>query len=1193
MLRAVTDLPPSPESSSGPDDHPPAIPLGPFDLVKPIGEGGMGVVWRGEHRRQGVSVAVKAMTGQTTRDARYARAFRNEVRAVAGLDHPGIVQVYDFGAISDEADRLSHGRLKSGFPYLVMELVEGGSLRGRDVALTWPVLRAVLLSLLDALGHAHAHGVIHRDLKPENVLWGGGPWDVKLTDFGVAHALDMEEPDQRARPEGSMMGTPSYMAPEQIEGRWRDHGPWTDLYAIGCVAWELTTGLPPYGRGPVRRILSAHLTLPPPLLAPRFPVPRDFEPWLRRLLEKDHHRRFMRAADASAVLREMALAETDRAADAGGDAAEHSPVAFAATATIAPAPEVYDDLPGLGYLDLSTMPLPNTRAPMPPDWRSRESAADAVRLLDVGLGLYGIRAIPLVGRNDERDALWAALREVDAAGTARGIVLRGPTGYGKSRLAEWLSVRAHETGAATILRAIHGPTPGASHGIGPMLGRHLRCLGLTRSEALSRCETELRHLSIDDPDEAAGVVELLSPTSGQSKESTRRIRFRSPQEGYNLLRRLLEKQTAERPVILWLDDVQWGLASLNFAAHLLARPDRLPVLVVMTVRDEALSERVAEAEVLAALLQRPECRALEVGPLEAGARPALMQALLGLDDELAARVDERTAGNPLFAVQLVGDWVQRGILVPGPRGFTLRYGARADLPDNLHEVWSTRVGRLLEHQAAPAEAALLAAAVLGAEVDMAEWRAVCGLLATEASFALVEELLAQRLARCGPEGPEVRWAFQHGMLRETLERRARELGRLSEIHGACAHMLESVAGQHVAERRGRHLLAAGEPEAALEPLLQGARERIDAGDYGMAEALLIERERAMAELGVHEEDVRWGEGWLVFARLARLRGRYDDAGRWARRATLGARWEAWAPIRAQAFLEMGRLDEHQGSLDSAWKWLQRAERLARQRGDRSVLAQVRHVMGNILLTRGAHEVAERAYRMAREDYESARDEEGVGACSVGLGRLAKQAGRLDEAVEHFRDARARLDAVGVRLAVAVCENELGELARLRGDLEAAERHCREALQRNLAMGAGGAAFPRVNLGLILMARERGEEARRELLAALATFEQQGRRALMGAVHACLLPCCVMTGDLPAFDHHLTEGMAHLAETGLSDVDVARCADKAATLLVALGEPARARDSLALARAQWLALQRPDEAAECDRRVAALGKAPPA
>lgn len=1178
MLRAVTE-------TRWPSGPPPAgpIPVGPFDLEHPIGEGGMGVVWRGIHRRQGIPVAVKAMTGQATRDARYARAFRNEVRAVAGLEHPGIVQVYDFGVLSDAAERASGGRLQAGFPYLAMELVEGGSLRGRLDEMTWPALREVLLALLDALGHAHAHGVFHRDLKPENVLWGAGPWDVRVTDFGVAHALDAEESDPRQRGEGAMMGTPSYMAPEQIEGRWRDHGPWTDLYALGCMAWEMTTGLVPFGRGPVRRILQGHLSLPPPALAPRFAVPAEFDAWLLRLLEKNHRRRFAFAADAAYALRRLAAPGDAPPAGVAGLAVTAPPVALAPTATLGPpALEIADALPGLGVLDLETMPLPTVRAPIPVDWRHDGPPTDAVRLLDVGLGLYGMRAIPLVGREAERDRLWGALREVDHHRHCRGVVLRGPSGFGKSRLAEWLCIRAQETGAATVLRAVHGPTPGPAHGVGPMLGRHLRCLGLNRIEALTRCEVELGQLGLTDTDDAAGVVELLSPTSGLSKEGTRRIRFRSPQEGYNLLRRWLARLAAERPVILWLDDAQWGLASLNFAADLLSREDALPVLVLMTVRDEALAEREVEAELLGGLLERPTLATLDVGPLAPAARPALMQALLGLDDALAARVDARTAGNPLFAVQLVGDWVQRGILVPGPAGFTLRAGARADLPDTLHEVWSTRIGRLLEHHPPGVETALLAAAVLGAEVDAAEWRGVCAELGTEAASVLVDDLLAQRLARCDAEGPEVRWAFQHGMLREALERRAHEQGRLHTIHRACAAMLASGAYSHAAERRGRHLLAAGAHETALDPLLQGARERLDAGEYDLAEALLIERERTLTELALPEEDVRWGEGWLVLARLGRLRGKYEDAGRWARRATLGARWETWAAVRAMAYLEMGRLDEHQGSLDSAWKWLQRAEKVASQRGERAVRAQARHAMGNILLARGSREVAERAYRMARADYEQAQDEEGVGACSVGLGRLAKQAGRLDEAVIHFRDARARLDAQGVRLAVAVCENELGELARLRGDLEAAEAHCREALHRNRVMGSGGAAFPQVNLGLILLERGRPVEARAELTAALSIFQRQGRRALIGAVHACLLPCCAATGDETAFDHHFTEGMAHLAETGLSDLDVARCARRAADVLAERGDAVRARNALAMARAQWTALQRPDEVEACDR-----------
>ena len=1171
----------------------------------------MGVVWRGVHRRQGQPVAVKVMTGQAAKDARYVRAFRNEVRAVAGLDHPGIVQVYDFGTIGDDADRLSDGRLKSGFPYLVMELVDGGSLRRKADDFNWSVLRALLLSLLDALSHAHARGVIHRDLKPENVLWGGGPWDLKLTDFGVAHALDSEEPDQRQRPEGSMMGTPSYMAPEQIEGRWRDHGPWTDLYALGCVAWDLASGQPPFGRGAMRRILQSHLTLPPPPLAARFAVPNDFEAWLQRLLEKNHRRRFTRAADAAWALRNLPSPsglETVGSFDpfaplpplaagqivpavARRDAPKHAhmptlgvaeplAIALAATATLSPgeAPTAAQ-LPGI--FELGSVPLPPVRPPIGIDWRAGEPGQDAVRLLDVGLGLYGMRAIPLVGRENERDALWAALRTVDQEQSARLVVLRGPSGYGKSRLAEWLCVRSHEVGAATVLRAIHGPAPGVSHGVGPMLGRHLRCLGMGRAEALTRCETELQHLGVTDRDEAAGLVELLSPTTGQSHDATRRIRFRSPQEGYALMRRLHTKLTQERPVVLWLDDVQWGLASLNFAAEILNKAAGLPVLIVATVRDEAMAERAAEADALAGLTRRPEATTLEIGPLPLAARPALMQALLGLDDDLAARVDARTAGNPLFAVQLVGDWVQRGILVPGPRGFMLRYGARADLPDNLHQVWSTRIERLLDQRPSNTEMALLAAAALGSEVDVAEWRIVCALLDADAQGALVDDLLAQRLARCGPEGPEIRWAFQHGMLRETLDRRATERGLAVRIHRACADMLEQMSGPQVAERRGKHLLAAGVPAMAVEPLLHGARERIDVGDYGVAEGLLIDRERVLTELNVDEEDVRWGEGWLVFARLARLRGRYEDAGRWARRATLGARWDAWAPIRAQAFLEMGRLDDHQGSLDAAWKWLQRAERLAKAQRNLGVLAQVRHVMGNILLTRGAREMAEKAYRLAREHYQSVHDEEGVGACSVGLGRLAKESGRLDEAVVHFQDARTRLDAVGVRLAVAICDNDLGELARLRGDLETAERHSRVALERQLTIGSGGAAFPRVNLALIHQARGQWAAAQVELAQALATFEQQGRRALIGAVHACLLPCCAHQGALEAFDHHFTEAMAHLAETGLSDVDVAGCAENAALALEVRGESTRARDCITLARAQFLALGRPADAERCE------------
>jgi serine/threonine-protein kinase len=159
------------------------MPLGNFDLHAPIGRGGMAEVWAGVHRQSRVNVAVKVMTGQQSKDERTAVIFRNEVRAMAGLWHPHIVRVLDLGEVSEEVEELSEGRLVARSPYVAMELVEGGSLRMLCGKLTWSQIRRIVLSLLDALAHAHARGVVHRDIKPGNVLLGGSWHEVKLTDF--------------------------------------------------------------------------------------------------------------------------------------------------------------------------------------------------------------------------------------------------------------------------------------------------------------------------------------------------------------------------------------------------------------------------------------------------------------------------------------------------------------------------------------------------------------------------------------------------------------------------------------------------------------------------------------------------------------------------------------------------------------------------------------------------------------------------------------------------------------------------------------------------------------------------------------------------------------------------------------------------------------------------------------------------
>ena len=283
------------------------VPLGPFVLQGRLGSGGMADVWRGVHARQNVPVAVKVITTAKAREAKYLASFRNEVRAVARLHHPGIILVLDHGEVDAEAERASGGRLSAGSPYLAMELASHGTLADLPLPVPFAVLVKCLLALLDALAHAHARGVLHRDLKPGNVLWCA-PQDLrpglKVSDFGLAHALDRWV----SREETShITGTPTFMAPEQFRAEWRDFGPWTDLYALGCMAYLFAAAKPPFV-GTVVELASLHCleTVPPPALPADYP--QAFGAWVGRLLQKEPEHRFPTAAAAAWALVNVAWA---------------------------------------------------------------------------------------------------------------------------------------------------------------------------------------------------------------------------------------------------------------------------------------------------------------------------------------------------------------------------------------------------------------------------------------------------------------------------------------------------------------------------------------------------------------------------------------------------------------------------------------------------------------------------------------------------------------------------------------------------------------------------------------------------------------------------------------------------------------------------------------------------------------------
>jgi hypothetical protein len=258
-----------------------------YVIVRELGRGGMGVVFLATQVRLQRSVALKMPPADLA--AEDLRRFHTEAEAAARLHHQHVVQVFETGE-------------HQGRPFLVMELLEGGSLAQKLAqAPLAPRPAAVLLEVLArAVQHAHERGVIHRDLKPANVLLSedGTP---KVTDFGLARRLDLGSAQTQS---GAVLGTPSYMAPEQAAGQAREAGPAADVYALGAILYECLTGRPPF-RGATAWETTMQVLhqepVPPRKLRPS--VARDLETVCLKCLRKEPPKRYASAGDLADDLR--------------------------------------------------------------------------------------------------------------------------------------------------------------------------------------------------------------------------------------------------------------------------------------------------------------------------------------------------------------------------------------------------------------------------------------------------------------------------------------------------------------------------------------------------------------------------------------------------------------------------------------------------------------------------------------------------------------------------------------------------------------------------------------------------------------------------------------------------------------------------------------------------------------------------
>jgi hypothetical protein len=266
--------------------------LGPYPIRAVLGTGGMGDVYRAHDPRLGRDVAMKVLPSHLNTDRDALARFEREVRAVAALSHPNILAIHDVGT-------------DQGIVYAVMALVDGDTLRERLAAgpLPWRQAVRVATQIADGLAAAHAKGIIHRDLKPANVVVDASG-HATILDFGVARIVSGASPKAPAglTEPGMVMGTLGYMSPEQIRGQ--PVGPASDLFALGCLMYEMVSGHPPFGGGASSESVEAVLRDDPaPLAGSARGLPPVLEAVIWHCLEKQASDRFQSASDLSFALR--------------------------------------------------------------------------------------------------------------------------------------------------------------------------------------------------------------------------------------------------------------------------------------------------------------------------------------------------------------------------------------------------------------------------------------------------------------------------------------------------------------------------------------------------------------------------------------------------------------------------------------------------------------------------------------------------------------------------------------------------------------------------------------------------------------------------------------------------------------------------------------------------------------------------
>ena len=1059
-----------------------------YRLESEVGRGSMGIVYRAEDLTHSTRVAVKVMKPEAASNPRLRRLFGREARAMARLNHPGVIRIYGYGTVGDR-------------PYLAMEWVEGVSLnRLPELPNNLDAVVALVDRILEALAHAHARGVIHRDLKPANILvtTSTGRLDrsvdrgeVKLVDFGIARVFDTFEKGASAsevivpknkkpsrsfaalagrgfnpetRPyEVRLEGTPHYMAPELYKGKDGVISASNDIYAVGVILFELLSGSRVFEAESEMVLMALQLQGQIPRCPPRAELGIDVPPTglLRQMLDPNPLKRISHAAQVRRELQSWYLTQTPSSR-----------------------PEQSQGFPQLSRVSIwrqadGSNPMLETRAA--PSYEQARS--------DPEVNLLSWRPMPVIGRAGEQAFLWQRIEAVVEEGTAQVVVLQGEPGVGKTQLVRWMMETADEAGLASAMWCDLSAVS-VVDALRAVVERHFHALGLDGDHLVRRVRSMLEHemqraagpsspLPLDD--ELSLTLSFLRPDGPETKDDTdetsrldrsiiSRI-FHISEEIAALVARLLRRASSERPVIFVLDGLEAhhvdGVIGLVEYVVRSQQANPFPMLFVITAVPETLGQLGEQSQMSMMHLE-------SAGRLHrlrlTGLTPNDIRSLLGRFQRIPRQVHDaivrRAQGNPLYATELAVH--------------ALRVGANdfeemlLATPEGVAALWRKRLGMIATSSGLGSLAlrVLEMVALLGAPVWLdllnTAWNAPSMKDWNRRGEALMRawELWVDFsvLVEDGRGGV----AFKYGLLRDSLLSEVENQPRAQNFHAAAAwarKQLDLVRTPEDWLRMAHHLQLAGQHDEAFGFALGAARQFLLSADLRAAQRGFSISDAILQRDNVPLEDPRREFVDVGLAQVAWRLGNPDEVK--VRAEALVRRGQRIGSLRQ---LGMGELLLAAQALRDAAperseELFDRALSRFEMSGDATGQAEALVGLARLALRGGRAEVALRNLRKAEPMLRRLGDEGGLGRLRLLGGQAACALGQLEQAQQDFQEARHRFGQVGDRMGLAQAVAELGQIALAIGDAHRAATMFEDYLEQAEALGdIPAASQARANLG---------------------------------------------------------------------------------------------------------------------------------